>query len=272
MSFKEYPHIENTYQSKEIEWLLRNRPEAKELEWVVEEKINGSNMQINIDPQGKITCGSRNRAINWSDDHCGFMKWVDEHLIKKLGFLLLAAMSTKKSFRLYGEYFGPKICKGVDYGKEKRFIVFGIMVNDSFIPPIEVYEFMERAKMEEYCIKPKQVCNSLQEALDYNPRFISEYSPSKDLAEGVVIKPYKTVILDQHGLPIYYKNKIDEFKEKQRAPSEKIPNDPAKGILLDYWNENRLNSCYSKLGKIQSKADIGKYMKVIIDDICADWQ
>lgn len=272
MSFKEYPHIENSYQSKEIEWLLQNRPEARNIQWVVEEKINGCNMQIYVTPAGDVQFGSRNRMLPESEDHYGFKVWIQERFQVQLTALIEFSKKLKLPIRIYGEFFGPKICKGVEYGKEKRFIMFGLMVNNQMVDQHEFYNIMFQLQMMGLYILPKQVCNSLQEALDYNPRFNSEYSPTKDLAEGVVIKPFKTVIYDQHNSPIYYKNKIDEFKEKQRAPSEKVQNDPAKGILLPYWNENRLNSCYSKLGKIQFKTDIGKYMNHIMQDICVDWQ
>jgi len=271
MSFKEYPSIENTYQSKEIEWLLRNRPESTKYLWVAEEKINGSNMQINVTFDGQVTYGSRNRLLPDDEDHYGFKVWCKDRFIVQINKLKRLASDSTSNIRVYGEFFGPKICKGVDYGKEKRFIIFGLMFDELFQNPVDLYAIMKCYGLEEWCIKPEKI-GSFQEILDHNPRFISHYSPTQDLAEGLVLKPYNIRILDQNGLPIYYKNKIDEFKDKQRAPSEKVQNDPAKGVLLDYWNENRLNSCYSKVGKIASKTQIGIYLKHIMDDICADWQ
>lgn len=81
---------------------------------VITEKLDGTNAQIYITPEGDILAGSRNRWITPQDDNYGFAGWVQrnaEELIK-LG-----------PGRHFGEWWGNGIQRG--YGlSEKRFSLF----------------------------------------------------------------------------------------------------------------------------------------------------
>lgn len=84
-------------------------------ECVVTEKIDGSNAQVCITPEGKVFAGSRNRYLTIEKDNFGFAKWVAENEAMLLQGLAVG--------RHYGEWFGGKIQRG--YGlTEKRFALF----------------------------------------------------------------------------------------------------------------------------------------------------
>lgn len=271
--FVEYPHIENTYQAQAIEHFLAAHPDAAHDYWVVEEKINGTNMQINIDPQGNVELCSRGRVLPENEDHYGFKEFIKTKFADQMMILKEYAITHCMHVRLYGEFFGPKICKGVDYGKEKRLIFFGMMINEKYQSQREFYDELVLMGLTDYLIRNLGVQPCLTDALNYDTERSSWYSPTMDMCEGVVIKPFANVYLDDHGKAIYFKKKNEQFWEKQHVPKEPKPQGvPAEGILLPYLNANRIQSCYSKLGPIKDKAQIGDYMKAIRDDIVADWQ
>ena len=80
----------------------------------ISEKIDGTNAQIVITPEGEIFAGSRNRWITPEADNAGFARWVQENKdeLLKLGV-----------GQHFGEWWGQGIQRG--YGlTEKRFSLF----------------------------------------------------------------------------------------------------------------------------------------------------
>ena len=81
---------------------------------VITEKIDGTNAQIKITPDGLVVAGSRNRYITPEDDNHGFAAWVRDHREELLGL----GVGTH-----YGEWYGCGINR--NYGlSEKRFALF----------------------------------------------------------------------------------------------------------------------------------------------------
>lgn len=81
---------------------------------IITEKIDGTNAQILITPDGDIFAGSRTRWVTPEDDNYGFARWVQEN---KEDLLTLG------HGRHYGEWHGLGIQRG--YGlREKRFALF----------------------------------------------------------------------------------------------------------------------------------------------------
>lgn len=85
---------------------------------IVSEKIDGTNAQILIGPEGEFLTGSRSRWITISDDNHGFSRWAHEHRdeLLKLG-----------PGRHFGEWWGSGINRGYDLpAGEKRFSLFNV--------------------------------------------------------------------------------------------------------------------------------------------------
>ena len=83
-------------------------------EVIVTEKIDGTNAQVFITPDGKLYSGSRNRWVTSDDDNYGFGRWCNDHLneLLELGH-----------GHHFGEWWGNGIQRG--YGlREKRFSLF----------------------------------------------------------------------------------------------------------------------------------------------------
>lgn len=83
--------------------------------FVVTEKLDGTNAQIVIAPDGEILVGSRTRVITPDNDNYGFAAWVYENQEELVDFLGVG--------RHYGEWWGYGIQRG--YGlPEKKFSLF----------------------------------------------------------------------------------------------------------------------------------------------------
>ena len=85
---------------------------------IVTEKIDGTNAQILITPDGKMLYGSRSRWITPDDDNYGFARWATEHRDE------LMALGVGRHF---GEWWGSGIQRGYGLPKGyKRFSLFNV--------------------------------------------------------------------------------------------------------------------------------------------------
>jgi hypothetical protein len=83
---------------------------------IVTEKIDGTNAQVYITPEGEILAGSRNRWITPEDDNFGFALWVRDNKEE------LLQLGPGQHF---GEWWGKGIQRG--YGlEERRFSLFNV--------------------------------------------------------------------------------------------------------------------------------------------------
>lgn len=270
--FVKWPSIENSYRDKEIERWLDLYPELANERYVLTEKIHGSNFQIFIQPNQDIKVGSRN---NWIDVSGNFQGASIPDILHSHQYLLddLQIMVDEYGFaiRLFGELFGQGIQKGVDYGKEKRLLFFGSMIDDKLMP----FDATEDIVGSGACVPVVGFADSLHDAIEYDTEFDSLLLDKNDnICEGVVIQPYTKVYLDYDGSPFILKKKNDAFKEKQKEPREVVIDSEVARLnseFRSYVNDNRLQSVFSKEGEIQSPNEIGKYIKFILEDARDDF-
>ena len=85
-------------------------------ECVITEKIDGTNAQVIVGEDGRVSAGSRSRIITTTDDNFGFAAWVERNAddLRTLG-----------PGRHFGEWWGAGIQRR--YGlSEKRFSLFNV--------------------------------------------------------------------------------------------------------------------------------------------------
>lgn len=83
---------------------------------IITEKIDGTNAQVIVTPEGQVLAASRTRLITPEQDNYGFARWVYENAeaLKRLGY-----------GRHFGEWWGQGIQR--KYGmKEKKFSLFNV--------------------------------------------------------------------------------------------------------------------------------------------------
>jgi hypothetical protein len=87
-------------------------------ECVITEKIDGTNAQVLVTPEGELFCGSRTRWITPENDNYGFARWCMEHRSELL---------TLGAGRHFGEWWGSGIQRGYGLPKgEKRLSLFNV--------------------------------------------------------------------------------------------------------------------------------------------------
>lgn len=85
---------------------------------IITEKIDGTNAQICITPEGDFLVGSKTRWITPEDDNYGFARWAMEHKDELMGL---------GPGRHMGEWWGSGINRGYGLTKgEKRFSLFNV--------------------------------------------------------------------------------------------------------------------------------------------------
>jgi Rnl2 family RNA ligase len=256
-------------------------------DWAVTEKIHGANFCVIISAEGSIAYAKRKEMLSEGDDFFGYKPVMDA---LELNFQILKEavyeklQPTDSSILVFGELFGggyphPEvepdlttdlIQTGIFYAPDVRFCVFDMAVSDGktkqYLSYEQTIDFAKTAGI--LCAEPLFV-GSYDDCLHFDIRFESKIPamldlpklPFPNLAEGVVIKPMKNLVLEtENGLlrPIL-KMKIREFSEVQFHQSEKQNPFQPKGKLtlltrdlLRFINQNRLNSAISKIGKIKA--------------------
>lgn len=279
VEFKKYPSIENHYRNKHIEKWLSKFPELKDEGFIIQEKIQGSNFQIIIN-NDKVSFASRNNIL---EDNAKFFDY--QNVMEKYQNMISKFQSWVKDshsvdcIRLFGELFGGNIQKGVDYGKEKRFLIFDAYINEEILSQKRIFQLLYELNLDvnEYFVPSVGFVKRLEDALNFESRFNSQILEiENNICEGVVIKPFNNTYVDEFGSVFYIKKKNEEFKEKQKEQKEPKENQNTNLLNLQiefsrYLNDNRVDSVFSKYGVIESDSDIGKYIKLISDDAMEDF-
>lgn len=268
--FIKYPSIENSYQEKNIAYWLEHAPSLLDETFVITEKIHGANLQLIFIPHQPMQVASRNQIVDK-----GFMG-IHEVLEKMANFLASAQKFSNEentTVHLYGEFFGDNIQKGVDYGKEKRIKFFDLRANGEMMG--QDY-FQAWFKDEPELIAPVLACiQGLENALSYPEVFVTKVGVEREgnEAEGIVIKPIR-VYKNRRGEIFYLKKKAARFSEKAHAKKEVIIDADLvrwQKVFRGYITENRLESVFSKNGRIENKTQVGDYLKALVEDAKEDF-
>jgi len=275
MDFVSWPKAENSYQSKIIDKFLFEFPELANETFHVAEKVDGSNLQLIFEPGGEVRVATRKRILEPGERFFGVWTMLERYT----GFLaeVQAWVDAQPfaTFRLFGEYFGGKVQGGTKkYGATQRWLCFGAMVNDELQPP----EYLNRLPFLDNMRVPYLGCvQGLEAALAFDIGFntlLSEPGVEPSLAEGIVFQPFRKVYrLGGCGSTFLMKKK-NEW-ERNREPKPPKPTDSVVAYLatefLEYVTEARLQSVFSKEGPIEDVSDIGRYIRLVIDDAVEDF-
>lgn len=274
MEFKKYTSIENHYQAKHIARWLRYHPELADIPYIIEEKIDGANICLMFEPGKPMQVASRNRILNPGDNFYDIWNVLDG-MKEQLLEIEKASENLILSYRLYGELYGKGIQKRIDYGSSKYISFFDIIVNDFYFSPCEIKNWCSHYHL--LTVPMLGVVNSLQEALDFDVERNTSINPvGGNIAEGIVIKPYDTVILDGGSkTPFYIKKKHPKFAEKPPKKVHVVETGPLvelNNVFKGYINDNRLQGIFSKFGPIKDASEIGQYIRYMLSDAQKDFK
>jgi Rnl2 family RNA ligase len=281
--FNKWCEIENHYNQKNISLWIERYPRLNDELYIITEKIHGANVQFIIDSEG-YKIASRGHVLadgeGFYDVQNVSLKYID--VIN--GFINYIKNEPSIDYiNLYGEIFGQGIQKGVDYGKEKQICFFGMMINGKLTSQFDFHKIMNELDVpKEYIVPIIDIVEGLQNAIDCVDveSLVSNIKPyDGNIAEGVVIQPYREIYFSPVGDMFILKKKSEKFKEKSRE--RKVPRESSvipEEILIpkmefeSYINDNRLDSVFSKEGIIDDVKDIGKYIKLVMEDAKKDFE
>lgn len=310
MPFLRYPSIENHYRSDHITAACYSHPELKRCKYIIQEKLHGANVSFEFAPNQELQVYSRNQKVNATlDDFNGLATILaTPHMKHFVDYWKEVCRSTGLHIRFFGEVFGGNIQKGVNYGKERRILFYDVVINDEFQTAKKFLELINQVVTDEifyygeipsvnmslaceflYVVPILGIVDSLEEALTFDACVNSyrgaglpdhkTFEAGENIMEGVVIKQYETSYPDSHGNLFYIKKKNEAFLEKSKE--HKPRTDPTDGMCervvalqdeyFSYFNEARIQSVFSKWGKITSPKEIGDYIQRVVADVEEDF-
>ena len=299
MSYRKYDSIENHYREAYIRKAMDNDFTLRRCTYIVQEKIHGANLGIlfysNLPPL--VYSGNNKLDVSGNGFNDLGATLRSEPMASFIYTMQRYCYENDMTIRLYGEFFGPGIQKGVDYGKEKRIRFFDMMMatreagieNMGYVSQDEFKYFMEDLGCGGFgkLIVPT-VCfvDGLENALLFDAKRNSLLGPDlgfgntdsvTNVMEGVVIKPFHDVKRDHYGRIFYIKSKNNEFLEKVKAKKRKAysPEDPVivelRSEFESYLTEMRMQSVFSKMGPIEEMNKMGEYIKAFSADAIEDF-
>lgn len=301
--FIHYPSIENTYNTKAIEYI--NLHNDNTLMWNATEKIHGANFSATTN--GKIVKWGKRSSYIGDEGLTSF--YNSQYIKEKYSNNILNLFNTLKAehkstdieyIRLYGEICGggytnvktshPKSIKMVQkqimYSPDIEFIVFDICVKTDY------ERYMNMTIVNNLCSEhnipsvPILHVGTLAELMELSPIFQTTI-PSlfslpdlpNNMAEGYVFKPNTETYSGGHSRTIL-KHKSPAFTEKAdnkvRIPVTISITEKHHEIIdkiCMYINENRINNVISKIGDIETwitKKLIGTILQDVLKDALKD--
>lgn len=275
--FHKWPEIENHYNKKNIQRWLEHYPELKDETYIVLEKIHGTNIQFIITADG-CKIATRKRILEEGEsfyDVWNIATKYDEIIKRIMKYVI--DFDDVDYINLYGELYGKGIQKGVDYCPEKQIRFFGMRMNGELLSQVKFDHMMDVLEIPIDCCAPLVgMFSNLEDAInavnvETLTTEINMYEGN--IAEGIVIQPYYKVYTSPVGATFILKKKAEKFKEKARE--RKTPREPKvlppeiaepKAEFESYINDNRIDAVFSKEGPIDDIEDMGKYIKLVLND------
>ena len=280
MNFKKYASIENSYREKHIQETLESTDYDMNLSCVAQEKIHGANISFHFKRDNdNYKVASRNRILENGEQFYDVWNVINDNLDLIALLQEVASDCFEQSYYIqevhfYGELFGGGIQKGVDYGKEKRILIYDVSLTSQSTTYLTPALIPDKLKQSKHFI-PYHATGTLEDLLQFDVEsFQTQYG--NGAAEGIVIKPYNKIIVDKNGNPFYLKRKAEKFLEASKAPKRKRkPVDKEWKhwceVFETYITTNRLQNVFSKHGRIEDKSQVGKYVQLLTEDAKEDF-
>jgi Rnl2 family RNA ligase len=277
MPFIKYSEIDNSYQTKEMNYWLEKFPQLADETYVIEEKVDGSNISFIFEPNGSFHLAKRSSLIEPDENFYNIQSVALKEYNDIISVVQSFARSTGSSVNLYGELYGKGIQNRINYGDGKYITFFDATIDGKILRRIEIEDLVSSLNIEDVLMPHFGLVKGLYNALEFDvekrPSLI--YPEGGDFIEGVVIKPYHSLDYIENER-FYFKKKAEAFKERSAKKHKEPKSVDSKLVELqstfrEYINENRVLSAFSKCGEINKAEDIGKYIKIVLEDAKKDF-
>lgn len=209
---KEYHKIETLFErdmegtKKLIEGKFRNEcvEYLKDNQWIFTEKVDGTNIRIHWDGHNVMFGGRTDNAQLPG----GLVQNLNKMFLGITNEQIFEQKFAGNPVTLYGEGYGGKIQSGGAYTKEQSFILFDVMVGDTFLKREGVEDI---AKAFSINVVPIVLTGTIQEAVDYvKTKPNSPIAEEPKESEGLVGTPIAR-LTDFRGNRVIVKIKVCDF-------------------------------------------------------------
>lgn len=228
----EYQKIQTLFKRDERNIIIPDQftyPEfevLKDLKWECTEKIDGTNIRIELESSGNPEDGIIMSFKGRTDKAV-----IPEHLLTKLNWLfdrehLMEVLNITDetqdcNITLYGEGYGAKIQKGVNYiSNDVNFILFDVKIGKWWLDRESIKDIANKLGINAV---PLMGYMTIPEAIEYVKKgFKSTIAENKDYdAEGLVLKA-PCGLLKRDGERLITKIKTIDFRKYQLAYPNKL--------------------------------------------------
>lgn len=228
----EYQKIQTLFKRDERNIIIPDQftyPEfevLKDLKWECTEKIDGTNIRIELASSGNPEDGIIMSFKGRTDKAV-----IPEHLLTKLNWLfdrehLMEVLNITDetqdcNITLYGEGYGAKIQKGVNYiSNDVNFILFDVKIGKWWLDRESIKDIADKLGIN---VVPLMGYMTIPEAIEYVKKgFKSTIAENKDYdAEGLVLKT-PCGLLKRDGERLITKIKTVDFRKYQLAYPNKL--------------------------------------------------
>lgn len=265
ISFPKMPNLYNLDRDEGI-WLYDNVG--------IQEKIHGTMTRVGISKE-EIVIGSRRRKLSPSNQGQKDQYDVCLDIVTRVKDNILANSKLLDfcDIMLFGEFAGPAIQKGIDYGKKRGLYIFDVVLIDketgerNWLDVGEVDIFCKKWGLTpvptlEVNAKPSlELFNSLY---DISSQIDSTFGLDNTI-EGIVIKTMP-VAFDAYGDLVYVKHKNDKWSEK--LPKKRLPREVPK--VVQYITKARVLHGIDKLKEDDLFTRHMQDMKYLADIVTKD--
>lgn len=162
--------------------------------WVFTEKVDGTNIRIMFDEEGKMTIGGRT-------DNAQIPTQLYQVLVD------MFAGASYKNLILFGEGYGPKIQNGGKYRKDLSFVLFDVAVGNWWLRRTDVETIAQECNIDVVPIIGYGTIENMVNACKEG--FSSTWGAFE--AEGIVARP-QVELKARNGSRIITKLKCRDFK------------------------------------------------------------
>jgi Rnl2 family RNA ligase len=263
--FAKYPHLESVYKVPELQWFTRV---------IATEKVHGTNARIQLG-DGILRVGGRNEELSERNTNFGFYNWVmDSADVWRQRFMRV--FPDREDIIIYGEWFGPGIQKGVQYGVEKQFRAFDVRIGGSLLDYadfISVCDQLDIPRMPLVYDGPFD----LEALLDLRHKVsvvgqAAGVTDPENTWEGIVLRP-PIMLRNKRGEWVMAKLKDEAFEERKslkKSPMAPVDHTEAIAFAEEWVTPMRLEHVLQQAREQQVPIDSMQGMGSILRLMAAD--
>ena len=180
----------------------------KNITWQGTEKIDGTNIRIYWDGHRISFAGRTDKAQIPNE----LQQTLNELFLTQEMEYVFEQMFGEKEVILFGEGYGPKIQSGGDYSTTTKFILFDVLVENSYLVRYNVNDIANKLGLDSVPVVFEGTLNEAIEFIESHP--MSTLGNNTHEMEGLVLEPKGVRLYDYNFKPLKCKCKYRDVVKK----------------------------------------------------------